>query len=122
MLPLTDGELVDRQPVVGGWIVEVDDARLCAANRAVVRAVLHVHTLDQHPVKLPVADLQRRTFRSDQLAEGVVQSIDGQAGVELSKGVPQPPLQYHLPVIIALGIRPAGADVRPVRSSPPQAL
>ena len=34
---LADGELVDRQPVIGGRILEIDDARLRAPDRAVLR-------------------------------------------------------------------------------------
>ena len=115
-----DGELVDRQPVVGGRIVEVDNSRLRSANRAVVRVVLHRHPLHEHPVKRPVASLQRRTFRADQLAEGVFLGSERQFRIEPLQCVAKTPLQHRLVVGAALGIRPVAADVRPVSDGPPQ--
>ena len=118
VLVLRDSELVDRQPVVGGGIVEVDDSRLRPAHRAAVRAVLHGHAVDQHPVEGAVARLERRPLRPRQLAKGVVQRLGGQTGVQLAEGVPQPPLQHDLPVVTTLGARRIRRDVRPVHDLP----
>ena len=79
---LDHGELVDRQPVVGLPVVEVDCAGLRAPDRAVGGAVLHRHAFHQYAVKGAIAGLQRGPFRADQLAEGVVQRFGGKVGVE----------------------------------------
>ena len=81
VLVLRDGELVDRQPVVGGGIVEVDDSRLRPAHRAAVCAVLHGHAVDQHPVEGAVPRFERRPLLPRQLAERVVPRLGGQARV-----------------------------------------
>jgi hypothetical protein len=53
---LLDGELVDGEPVVGIWIVKVDDPRLRIANRAAAIAVLDVDPLDQKLMKALVVE------------------------------------------------------------------
>ena len=73
VLILGDGELVDRQPVVAGGFVEVDDLHLRPANGAFGRPVLHRHTLHQHAVEGAVSGLQRGSLRADQLAKGILQ-------------------------------------------------
>ncbi len=58
---LADGELVDRQEIVVGGIVEVDDPHLGSPDdayllrQAIGRSVLHRHAVHQHPVEGPVA-------------------------------------------------------------------
>ena len=107
VLALDDGELVDRQPVVVLRVVEVDDARLRAGDRAVRAAVLDRDAVDEHPVEGAVALDQRRRVGRGQLAEGVVQRLGRQVGVEPGERLAQPPLQDHVAVvrIAALGTR-----------------
>ena len=85
------------------------------------RSVLHRHTVHQHPVEGAVAGFKGRAFGAGQLAEGILQRRGGQGGVQFGEGVPQPPLQNHLPVVVTLGIRRIGGDVRPVRRLPAEA-
>ena len=63
-----------------------------AAHHSPGLPVLDFHAVDEHPVELAIAGLQRRSLRARQLAEGVVERIDGQGRVQFGEGVPQPPL------------------------------
>ena len=45
MLILGDSELIDRQPVVGFYIVEVDYLRLHPTDRTVVVPIFDCHTV-----------------------------------------------------------------------------
>ena len=63
VLVLHHGELVDRQPVVGGRVLEVQHPRLGAADRAVGRAVLHRHPVHEQAMHRAVARRQLRTLR-----------------------------------------------------------
>ena len=80
-LVLDDRELVDREPVVVGGIVEVDDANLRPTDGSAVRAVFDRHAVHQHAVEGAVAGFQRRTFGTGQLAEGVVPGRRGSSGL-----------------------------------------
>ena len=53
-LVLHNGELVDGQPVVVGWIVEVDHPSLRPPDAPVV-AVFHRHAVDDHAMERPIA-------------------------------------------------------------------
>ena len=55
VLAFDDGELVDGEPVVVVGIVEIDDPRLRAGDRAVLAAVLDRDAIHQHPVHRAVA-------------------------------------------------------------------
>ena len=115
---LHHGELVDRQPVVVGGVVEVNDAGLVAAHRAAGIAVFHRHAVHGHAMERAVAGFQRGSLRAGQLAEGVVQGVGGQVGVEAGEGVTQALRQDDLAVIGAFGIRRAGGDVGAVSGAP----
>ncbi|GIX33052.1 MAG: hypothetical protein KatS3mg125_1008 [Lysobacterales bacterium] len=103
VLVLDHRELVDREPIVGGRIVEVDRARLRAADAAVGVAVLHRHALYQHPMQRAVALQEIGTRRASQLAEGVLQRLRGEPGVQPRKRIAQPRTEHHFAVIAALG-------------------
>lgn len=75
--------------MIGGWIVEVNDPRLCTANPAFVVSVLDIYPVDEHAMELTVARLQRSALRPSQLAEGVFQRIYGQFWVEAGERVVQ---------------------------------
>ena len=115
---LDDGELVDRQPIVVGGVVKVDDAGLVAAHRAAGIAAFHRHAVHGHAMKGAVARFQSGSLRAGQLAEGVVQGIGGQVGVEAGEGIAQALRQDGLAVIGALGVRRAGGDVGAVGGAP----
>ena len=117
-----DRELVDRQPVVISGNVEVDHAGLRATDGALIDAILDRHTLHQHPVEGPVARFQRRAFRPIQLAKSIFQRLGGQSGIELNKGIPQPPFQDHLPIVSTLGSKCVWRNVGPVRNAPAKAI
>jgi hypothetical protein len=102
MLVLRHGELVDRQPVVGGRVLEVQHPRLGAADLAVGRAVLHRHPVHQQAMHRTVARRQLRTLGPGKLAEGVVQRCGGKAAVELCERVAQALFQDDLPIVVAL--------------------
>ena len=83
--------------------------------------MLHRDAVDEHAMEGAVAGLQRRPLRAGQPALGVVQRVSGQVRVELGDGVPQPPLQHHLPVAAAFCARRVRRDVPPVLHLPPDA-
>ena len=112
------GELVDSEQVVGVWVVEVENADLVSTHPSAPLSVLHLYAVDQHPMGCAVVDFESRSLRARELAEGVVQRVGGQAGVECSESVPQLPVEYHLSVAVALRVWRSGGDVRPVRYLP----
>ena len=77
VLALADGDLVDREEVVGARFVVVEDGGLRAADRAADGTVLDVHALDERAVEGAVARLDRRALRPGQLAVGVVERFEG---------------------------------------------
>ena len=117
-LALGDGDLVDREEVVGGGVGVVDDGGLVAADRAAGCAVLDVHARDEHAVEGAVARLEGRALGAGQLAEGVVERVKGQVRVEPRERVAQPLLQHDGAVAGALLAGRTGRDVGAVRGLP----
>ena len=109
---LGHGELADRQPVVVGGFVEVDDAHLGAANRAFVIPVLHRHAIDKHPVQGAIAGFECGAFGVRQLAKGVVKSILRQIRVEPGKRIAQNRRKHNVRIVFSEG-RPPRHRVRP---------
>ena len=72
-----DGELIDRHPVVGFHIVEVDYLRLHPTDRTVVGPVFDCHAVHQYSVESAVARFEGCALWEGQLAEGVVEGIEG---------------------------------------------
>ena len=62
-LVFDDGVLVHRQPVVGVWIIKVDQAHLVAADSAVSAPDLDRNTLDHVAMQPPVLRYERRRLR-----------------------------------------------------------
>ena len=122
VLVLDHGELVDRQPIVVGGIVEINHAGLCAAYRSVIGAVLNRHAVSHHAVKGAVASLQCRTFRAGQLAEGVLQRGGGKVWVEPCECITQSPRQQYLAIIGSLRAGHTGCDVGAVSDAPAKVL
>ena len=79
-----DRELVDGEPVVGGGSVEVDHFDLGAAD-AVAVAVLDLDAPDEHAVDGAVAGFEAGAFGLGELAEGALQRVVGQVGVEVGE-------------------------------------
>ena len=82
-----DGELVDRQPVVGLRIVKSQNGGLDAADGAVVRAILHRNAVDQHLVEGAVPSLQGCALRMGQPTLGILQRCGGKVGVQSDQGI-----------------------------------
>ena len=115
---LTDAELVDREPVVGVRVLEIDDARLCAADRAVLRGVFDCDAIYEQAVEGAVAGFQGGAYGAGELAECVIERRGGEFGVEVGEGVAQPLFQDDLSVAGAFGGWRVGGDVRPVCDGP----
>ncbi len=81
----------------------VEHAGLGAPDCAGRCPVFHGHAVDEHAVEGPVARLQRGAPRAGELAERVLQGIVGEVRVEPGEGVPEPPLQNDVTVVVALG-------------------
>ena len=93
VLALGHRELVDREPVVVVWGVEVDDLRLRTSDRAVGSAVLDGDTINEHPVNGAVELDQRRRIGARQLAVGILDGVGRQVGVEANERVAQTALR-----------------------------
>ena len=113
-------ELVDRDPVVGGRVLEVDDAGLRPGDRAVGAAVLHRHAVDEHPVQRPVPLEQRRQRDAGQLAERLLDRLGRQARVQPGERAPEPALEddVAVPGVGPLGAGRADGDLGAVRDGP----
>ena len=115
---LDHGELVDREPVVRVRFVEVQHANLSAANPAVRVDVLHGDAGDDHPMEVAVPGLQRHTGRAGQSAQGVIECVGGQVGIETGECGPQALAQHDRTVVGAfIGWR-ARRDIRAVGHGP----
>jgi hypothetical protein len=108
-------ELVHDEPVVGAWLLEVDDAHRRVTHGAVGTQVFEAQTVDQVGVELAVAvdELRRRDAR--QLAEGLVERLLRQLRIEPRQRAAQPPFENDLLVARALRPRLTRRDRRPVR-------
>ena len=87
VLALGDGDLVDREEVVGGGVVIVDDGGLRVLDRVAVGAVPNVHAQDEQAVEGAIARFDGRALGAGQLAEGVVDRVSGQVGIEARESV-----------------------------------
>ena len=118
VLVLGDGELVDREPVVGRGPVEVDDLRLRPADGSLGRAVLDLDAPHQHAVEGAVASREGRALGAGELAEGALEGVGGEVRVQRGEGVAQAMVQHNLPEVVALRRGTLGADVGPVGGLP----
>ena len=119
LVPALDhGELIDCEPVVPVRFVEVDHANLSAANPAVRVDVLHGDAGDKHAMEVAVSGLQRHTGRAGQSAQGVIECVGGQVGIEPAERGPQAQVQHDLAIVRAFGGRHALGDVRTVSDGP----
>ena len=108
-------ELVDREPVVGVRVVEVDQPRLLAADGSVGAPHLDRHALDEVAMQPPVLGDQRWRLRVAQLGEDLGAGLGGQGRIEPGDGGAQAVEKQHLAVVLALGRAAVGADVEAVR-------
>ena len=99
VLAFDDRELVDRQPVVVGRIVEVDHPRLVAADGAVRAPVLDRDAVDEHPVDGTVALDERRRVGARQLPVGVLDGLGREVRVQAGERVAEPPLEDDIAVV-----------------------
>lgn len=77
-LAFLDRELVDRQPVVGVDVVEVDEPRLVAGDAAVGPRVLHVDSVAEQAAEAVVVLDEARRLRDEDLLHRVVDRRAGQ--------------------------------------------
>ena len=127
----TSGRRVFRFSVTLNWltasqsllagILEVDDPDLIPAHPALGIAILDLDAVHEHPVEGAVAVFQRGPLGPRQLAEGVINRIDGQTGIEHGERVPQPSLQHHLSVVATLSVGRVGRNVWSVGHLPAEA-
>ncbi len=122
MAILGDGKLIDRQPVVAVGIVKVNDACLRAGDGSIGAAIFHRDALGEHAMESAVAGFECCTGRISYAAEGILESVGGQVGVEARKGIPQTLCEYNFAVVGALGEQCFRRDVWPVRDAPVQAF
>ena len=101
-----DGELVDRQPVVGARIGEIDQPDFVVLELPAV-AVGDVDAFGEQAVKGVIVDQRVLAFGSADAADGFVDraraSGGRDVGVDAIQRRPQPTEQQHLAVVGALG-------------------
>ena len=105
VLPFNDRELVDREPVVRGRIVEVDQPGLRPRDGSVGPAVLDVDPVPQQPMKGPVVEKERAGFWAEHLPERLFAAVFGNVGIELPDRGPEPGHEHHVAERSPLGIR-----------------
>ncbi len=122
VLSFHDGELVDRQPVVGVWVREINHARLIAGDGAVLAAVFHRDAVHQHAMERAIAFDRCRRRQARQLAIGVLDRLRWQLRIEPCQRRAQTLLQDRIAIIGigSLGRRTIDGDVWPVRNRPPE--
>ena len=113
MLILHDRELIDCHELIGIRVFIVQDADEIAADGAIRALILHRHALDEILVDGMVVGDEGWRIRPGQLAECLFQGIGRHLRVQPLKGLPQPPLQNDLSVILPLGLHLAGGDLQP---------
>ncbi len=113
-LALDHGELVDRQPVVGLRVVEVEQPGLVAGDRAVGPRVLDVDTVDEQAMEAAVVLEQARTLGDEDLLERVVERRRRRLRIDALEGGAQTPREDDFGEVVPLGRRLLRLDVRPV--------
>ena len=103
--------LVDRQPVVGVHIVEIDQPGDIAGNAAVLSRDLDRHSLDQVAVQTAVFLNERGRLGLFDLAQDLVERFGGQVRVEAIECVAEAGGQQYLVVAEALGCGAFRGDV-----------
>ena len=99
MVTLDDGELIDREPVVGCGVLEIDDPCLRAANCLLAAAIFDGDAVHQESMARAIAAHQFGSFQPGQPAEGILQRLGWQIGIETGQHIAQAPLKNDLPVI-----------------------
>ena len=121
-LVLDDGELVDRQKLVVLRVVEIEHPHQVAADRAVGPLILDRHAFDEVAVDHVVVRDERRRIGPGELAEGLLDGVGRHMRIEPLQGLPQPPFQNDLAIVVPLGRRLAGGDLRPGAMPPYQRI
>lgn len=73
--------------------------------------VLGRDAVDEETMDGAVAEVERRAFGVEELAEDVVQSLGRELRVQPGQGSPQPPFEDYLSVVGALGAGLVGRDL-----------
>jgi hypothetical protein len=111
-LALDHGELVDRQPVVGLGVVEVDEPSLVAGDAAVRSRVLDVDAVDEHAMEAAVVLEQARALEDEDPLERVVDRRCRQPGIDTFERGAQTPREDDFGEVVPLGRQLLGFDVR----------
>lgn len=122
-VPVLDhSELVDREPIVVVWRIEVDRARLRSTDLAFGRAVLDRHAVDQQAMHRTVALDQVRALGTREFAEGVFDCVGWQGRIQPDECVSQATGEQHVAVVAPFCGRRAGTDLRTMRDVPADGL
>ena len=113
-LALDHGELVDRQPVVGLGVVEVDEPGLVAGDGAVRPRVLDVDAVDEQAMEAAVVLEQARALDDEDLLERVVDRRRRQLGVDALERGAQTPREDDFGEVVPLGRQLLRLHVRAV--------
>ena len=113
--------LTANQSLLAGWSKSMTRAWSPRTAPSGI-TIFHRHAVHGHAVERAVAGRQRRALWAAQLAEGVVQRIRRQVGVQAGEGVAKAPRQDDVAVVGALGVRRAGGDVGTVDGAPAQVV
>ena len=118
-LVLLHGDLVDSQPVVVGWVLEVDDGRRFPARRTVGSSDGDGYSPGEDVVEGPVPGFQGGPIRVGEVGGDLFPALTcGRPGLRLTRAFSEAFLQYHLGEVGALGTRGVGGYVRSMGNLP----
>ena len=96
VLPFDDGELIDDQPVVIGWMIKVNQTYPVARNRTVIALILNLDAISQHTVKCSIGADQRGRVWPQDFTQGFVAGFGWDVRIESINGVPQSSYEYDI--------------------------
>ena len=110
-----NGELVDGEPVVVVGLVEVDEPDE-VVYAAVIALVGDGDAVGEEFVEAAIVFDQVLAFAADDLAQGFVDGVGGNVGIEASEGSAEAIDEDDVAVAVAFGAGFAGGDVAPVQA------
>ena len=107
MIPLDHGELVHREPVVIGRIIEVNEIYADISRRAVLPAAFDRYSFDEEPVEVVVVCEQEGELGPFQPGYDSIGGSDVDVRIDPEKGISQPAFENNLVILFPIRTGPA---------------
>ena len=114
-------ELVNRQPVVVSYVLEVDDVGRFARHYSVRPSDRDGYSVNQHAVERAIPGFQGWTLGVNEILETGFKRRSRQARVEVQERFSQTFLKHHLGKFSTFRFGSIGCDIGPVCNLPSQA-